>query len=136
MIESHSELKNRMAFLFTFASIMAYEQQIADRVERLLLDLEIQFEPKKMFGGIAFMINEKMCIGVVKDELMLRVMDEHYEELVALPFARPMDFTRKRMFGFLYVDSDGIEKDKDLKTWVERGIEFGLMGTVKTKKKK
>ncbi|MFM6983140.1 MAG: TfoX/Sxy family protein [Chitinophagaceae bacterium] len=115
---------------------MAYNQQIADRVERLLYDLEIAFEPKKMFGGIAFMINDKMCVAVVKDELMLRVMDEFYEETVKLPFARPMDFTGKRMFGFLYVEEGGFEKDQDLKTWVERGVDFGLRGIVKTKKKK
>lgn len=114
---------------------MAYNPIIADRVERLLYDLDIVFEPKKMFGGIAFMINDKMCVAVVKDELMLRVMDDKYEDMLTLPFARPMDFTRKKMFGFLYIDMAGIEKDLDLKTWVERGVEFGLKGIVKTKKK-
>ncbi len=126
-----------MAFFYVFLFInMAYNQQIADRVERLLYDLEIAFEPKKMFGGIAFMINNKMCVAVVKDELMLRVMDELYEETVNLPFARPMDFTGKRMYGFLYIETAGFEKDQDLKTWVERGVDFGIRGIVKTKKKK
>ncbi len=114
---------------------MAYNQDLADRVERLLHDLEIVFAPKKMFGGIAFMINDKMCVVVVKDELLLRVMDDTYEELLTQSDVRPMDATGKKMFGFLYVDLPAIEKDHDLKVWVERGVEFGLKGIVKTKKK-
>lgn len=54
---------------------MSYNENTVNRIAEQLLDQNIAFEEKKMFGGVAFMLNEKMCIGVVKNELMLRVLD-------------------------------------------------------------
>ncbi len=115
---------------------MAYNEQLAERIERIVLDAEIPFETKKMFGGLCFMINDKMSIGIVKEDVMLRVMDYQFEKVLQLPHTRPMDFTGKRMHGFLYISPEGFIKDQDLKTWVDKGIEFGLKGELKTKKKK
>ena len=58
---------------------MSYNELVAERIAIKLYDLNIQFAEKKMFGGIAFMIQDKMCIGVVKEELMLRVLEEKYD---------------------------------------------------------
>ncbi|MCC6818365.1 MAG: TfoX/Sxy family protein [Bacteroidia bacterium] len=115
---------------------MAYNEELAERISKLLKHLEINYEEKKMFGGIAFMINEKMCIGLAKNQLMLRVMDNKYEELVQMDGAKEMDFTGRSLKGFIYVDPDAIIKDIDLKQWIDYGIEFGLKGELKTKKKK
>ncbi|MBI1837125.1 MAG: TfoX/Sxy family protein [Flavobacteriia bacterium] len=115
---------------------MAYNEILADRIAEQLLSSEIHFTEKKMFGGIAFMINDKMCVGVVKEELMLRVLDEKYDELIEHQYANPMKFTGKTMKGFIFVASEGVENNIDLKRWIDFGIEFGKFGIVKSKKKK
>lgn len=115
---------------------MAYNEELGNRIASKLLDLDIDFIEKKMFGGVAFMIQDKMCIGVSKDEIMLRVMEDKYESLLEENFVKPMQFTGRIMKGFLFIEEPAFEKDKDLLKWIELGIEFGKFGVVKTKKKK
>jgi TfoX/Sxy family transcriptional regulator of competence genes len=115
---------------------MAYNQNTANRIAEQLLDQNIAFEEKKMFGGIAFMLNEKMCIGVVKDELMLRILYEKYETVLEQDYAKPMQFTGKAMKGFVFVEPEGFETDQHLAQWVQYGVEFGKFGTVKSKNNK
>jgi TfoX/Sxy family transcriptional regulator of competence genes len=79
---------------------------------------------KKMFGGVAFMLNGNMCFGVVKDDLMVRVGPERHEKALSLPNARPMDFAHRPMKGFVFVDSKGWSKDATLKKWLEMGLEY------------
>jgi len=69
------------------------------------------------------MLNGKMCCGVVKDDLLVRVGAEKNDEALALPNSRPMDFTGKPMRGFIYVNSKAWSKDVVLKKWVEMGID-------------
>ena len=104
---------------------MAYDEALADRIGVILKD-QPNVVGKKMFGGIAFMVNGNMCCGVVKDTLMLRVGPENYESLLSHPPAREMDFTGKSMKGMIYVDPDGLKSEEELKTWVERALEFVL----------
>jgi TfoX/Sxy family transcriptional regulator of competence genes len=84
---------------------MAYNEELSLRVQKYLFDLNVDFFEKKMFGGNTFMINDKMCIGIVKNELMLRVLDTEYESLVEKNHVRPMNFTGKTMKDFLYIDT-------------------------------
>jgi len=79
-----------------------------------------------MFGGIAFMIRGHMSVGIVKDDLMVRVGVEAHGELLRQPHARPMDFTGRPMKGFLYVESAGLESEADLERWVGRGVAHAL----------
>ncbi|MGQ0827763.1 MAG: TfoX/Sxy family protein [Bacteroidota bacterium] len=114
---------------------MAYNEIIADRVAEQLRDKKCSFIEKKMFGGIAFMIKNKMCIGVVKDEIMLRVLDEKYETILKMQHAKPMIFTGRAMKGFVFVEEGGFKTEKALEKWIDLGIEFGKLGIVKSKKK-
>lgn len=102
---------------------MAYSETLAQRI-RGVLPTTLDFTEKKMFGGIAFMLNGNMCCGIVKDSLMARVGAENHESALAMAHARPMDFTGKPMKGMIYVDPAGIETDKDLSQWVERCVAF------------
>ena len=115
---------------------MPYNQNTVNRIAEQLLDQNIAFEEKKMFGGVAFMLNEKMCIGVVKDELMLRVLNEKYETVLGQNYTKPMQFTGKAMKGFVFVAPEGFETDQDLTKWIQYGVEFGKFGTVKSKNNK
>ena len=102
---------------------MAYDERLAERIRRALAVREGLSE-KKMFGGIAFMLNGNMCAGVVSDQLMVRVGPERHEEALARPHARPMDFTGRPMKGMVYVGPEGYRSDADLAAWVSQGAQF------------
>lgn len=79
---------------------------------------------KKMFGGLAFMLNGKICVGVTNDNLMVRVGPKEHESLLALPHARPMDFTGRPMKGFISVGLEGTEKAESFEESSGRGVGF------------
>ncbi len=102
---------------------MAYDEGLAQRLREILEDRSDVAE-RKMFGGLAFLLAGTMCVGVIDEELMVRVGPEAHARLLEEPHARPMDFTGRPMKGFVYVESEGFESDEDLRRWVERGVEF------------
>jgi hypothetical protein len=83
-----------------------------------------------MMGGLIFMVNDKMCVGVdtdrksTDDRLMVRVGKSAYEHLLERPGCREMDFTGKPMKGFLFIYPEGFDSDADLDFWVEKALEF------------
>lgn len=102
---------------------MAYDQGLAQRI-REVLDERDDLSERKMFGGLCFLLGGNMCCGVVGDELMLRVGPDSYEDCLALPHTREMDFTGRTMRGMIYVDTEGVEEDGDLAAWLGRGVAF------------
>jgi hypothetical protein len=79
-----------------------------------------------MFGGLAFLVRGHMVCGVLGEELMVRVGPEAYREALAMPHARPMDFTGKPLAGFVYVAPRGFAEDDALRTWVAKAVAFSL----------
>jgi TfoX/Sxy family transcriptional regulator of competence genes len=102
---------------------MAYDENLADRVRRILTR-RADIEERAMFGGLAFMAHGHMCCGLVKDQLIVRVNSDAYEQLLGEVGAQPMDFTGKPMRGFLYVTRAGTSTPSGLRTWVERALKF------------
>lgn len=102
---------------------MSYDEGLAQRIRDALEDRS-NISEKRMFGGLAFLLGGKMCVGVVGDELMVRVGPDSYEEAVRQPHARAMDFTGRPMKGFVYVGCEGFESDAGLRRWVSRGVDF------------
>ncbi len=102
---------------------MAYDETLAKRL-RDALDGAGHISEKKMFGGIAFMLNGNMCCGITDDLLMARVGPAAYDDALGRPHARPMDFTGRPMKGYVYVESGGIKSDKDLREWVRMCVGF------------
>ena len=96
---------------------MAYDESVVSRI-REVLEGRDDFVEKKMFGGIAFLHNGNMCVGVNDDQLMARVGPDNYEEAMSRPHAREMDFTGRALKGFIYVDPDGFAEKNDLMEWV------------------
>jgi TfoX/Sxy family transcriptional regulator of competence genes len=115
---------------------MAYNEELVFRTKKLLIQENVIFQEKKMFGGYAFMINDKMCVGIIKEELMVRVMEEFYEALLEENYAKPMNFTGKTMKGFLFIEPEGTSTDFLVLKWIKYGLDFGERGILKTKKKK
>jgi len=81
-------------------------------------------DEKKMFGGLAFMLNGNMCCGIIRDDLMVRVGPEQYADALAQPHACELDFTGRPMRGLIVVDAAGLTSDANLETWVRRGVAF------------
>ena len=102
---------------------MAYDSKLADRV-RMALESHLGLTERKMFGGIAFMLNGNMCCGVINDDLMVRVGAEGLEDALARPHARPMDFTGRPMKGFVFVGPEGTVGESTVEEWVLRGVAF------------
>ncbi|MFM1998846.1 MAG: hypothetical protein RL204_793 [Bacteroidota bacterium] len=102
---------------------MAYNEILVDRIREALVDVPNVFE-KHMFGGVVFMVNDKMCVGVVKDDMMCRLDPDTTEELLERQGCRPMDFTGKRMKGYVYVDETGMSTRSDFSFWIQRCLDF------------
>nr|NQU92968.1 TfoX/Sxy family protein [Bacteroidota bacterium] len=103
---------------------MAYDEHLADRIKQTLQEKRISFEEKKMMGGICYMVDDKMCAGVIKDKMMARIAPEVYEESLAKKGCHEMDFTKRPMKGFVFVEPEGTDLDKDLEYWVGLCLEF------------
>ena len=114
---------------------MAYSEDLAKRIGHALA-FRTDLVEKKMFGGLAFMINGKMSVGIIKDELMVRVVSEKYEAALQLPHAKAMDFTGRVMKGFVQVEEPGFETEEQLQYWLETGIEFAEKVEIKKPKRK
>ncbi len=102
---------------------MAYDEQLASRIRKALARHEGLTE-KKMFGGISFMLHGNMCCGVVRDDLVVRVGPDLYEEAVMEPHARPMDFTGRPLKGLVYVGPGGHRSDEALAKWLKRDVDL------------
>lgn len=113
---------------------MAYDEHLADRLRMTLKSLNAQYVEKKMMGGLCFMVDDKMCIGIVKDDLMARISPETYEKALSEPGCRPMDFTGRPMKGFVMIEPSGMDMDEDLEKWVQRCLDFNPFA--KSSKKK
>lgn len=101
---------------------MAYDEGLAERIRELLEDHRVT--ERRMFGGLAFLVRGHMTVGILKDDLMVRVGPDLYERALGEPHVRPMDFTGRAMKGLVFVSADGLEADGDLRRWVERGVAF------------
>ena len=102
---------------------MAYDEDLGERVRALLAPFPGVSE-RRMFGGLAFLLQGNMCCGVVGGELMVRVGRESYAAALGEPHVREMDFTGRPLQGFIYVAAEGLTSDGDLRAWVERGARY------------
>jgi TfoX/Sxy family transcriptional regulator of competence genes len=102
---------------------MAYDEDLATRVREVLKRTRGITE-KKMFGGLAFMLDGKMCCGIVKNDLMVRIGPNHYESALAERHVRPMDFTGRPLRGMVFVASAGLRQDTQLRGWIDRAKRF------------
>ena len=101
---------------------MGYNERLAEKIRALLKDRKTT--EKKMFGGLAFMLDGKMSVGIIGDDLVLRVGKEQQEKALAFPAARPMDFTGKPTKGFVYIGPAGWQKDATLKKCVDMSVGY------------
>jgi TfoX/Sxy family transcriptional regulator of competence genes len=112
---------------------MAYDEKLADRI-RQVIGPRGDVTEKKMFGGIAFLLDGKMFCGIATKDLMVRVGLEQYESSLAKEHVRPMDFTGRPLRGYVYVAPEGLRTARQIDNWIE--ISLAFVATVKSKVKK
>jgi hypothetical protein len=103
---------------------MPYSEQLAERVREALRERRIAFEEKPMMGGLCFMVQGKMCLGVEKLRLMARIDPDEYQAALGREGCVPMDFTGRPMRGFVFVNPEGIDSRQQLQNWVDLALEF------------
>ena len=113
---------------------MPYDEHLGDRIRALLKQKKVRFEEKKMMGGLCFMVNDKMCVGIVKNELMARVDPGIYDKIVGKKGSHEMDFTGRPMRGFVFVSPQGIDLDKDLEYWIDLCLTYNPKAKASKKK--
>ena len=113
---------------------MPYNEHLAERL-RAALALTPRVAEKKMMGGLTFMVNDKMCLGILNDDLMARIDPEVYDSALERKGCRPMDFTHKPMKGFVFIDPEGTGTKKDLGYWIALALEFNKFAKASKKKK-
>jgi TfoX/Sxy family transcriptional regulator of competence genes len=102
---------------------MAYDVQLANRVRERLMHLPNLVE-KEMMGGLVFMLNDKMCVGIMKNELMCRVPKDQHDILIEEQGARTMEFTGRPMIGFILIELQGMNTSEKLDKWLSISIAF------------
>jgi len=109
---------------------MAYDQELAMRVSAILAGNKNLTE-KKMFGGVGYLLNGNMACGVHKENLIVRVGPDNYQEALTMQHTKIFDLTGRPMTGWVMVMPDGVVSEEALKSWVRKGVDFALTLPVK-----
>lgn len=114
---------------------MAYSEKLADRIRDSLCEIP-KVEEKQMMGGLTFMVNGKMCVGIIKEEMMCRIDPTIHETEIEKQGCRTMDFTKRPMKGYIMVDDTGMKTKKEFDYWINLCLEFNIKANSSKKKKK
>jgi hypothetical protein len=111
---------------------VAFNEKLADRI-RAIVGERPDLTERKMFGGLAFMVNGNMFCGITRDDLMARVGPEHFEEALTRSGARPADMGGRPMKGMAFVGPEGYAEDDALRGWVQQTLDYARSLPAKTK---
>jgi hypothetical protein len=120
---------------------MPYNEETVLRIRNVLYNKDVTFTETKMFGGICFMVNNKMCCGTHidkktnQDVLLCRIGESEYEKALENENCIPMEFTGKPMLGFVYIIGDGIKSEKELSNWLQLCLNYNPLAKKRKKKK-
>ncbi|OHX68263.1 TfoX/Sxy family protein [Flammeovirga pacifica] len=111
---------------------MAYDEYLGERITRWFQEQKVDFFPKKMMGGLIFMVNNKMCCGIHIDKkfgdslLMAKIGEEQYAQEIHKAETLPMDFTGRPMKGFIFIKPEGFDMDEQLEYWLEKSLDYNI----------
>ena len=115
---------------------MAFNERLANRVRELISAREKKIEEKRMFGGLCFMVNDKMCVGVETNRMMVRFDPEITDEVMEKEGCTPMDFTGKVMKGYAFVEIEALNTKKKLEYWINLALDYNKIAKASRPKKK
>jgi TfoX/Sxy family transcriptional regulator of competence genes len=107
---------------------MAYNEELAQRIRQHIKSIE-HITEKKMFGGLTFLYKKKMTVGIVKDQLAVRIVSEKFQDILNRDHVANMDFTGKALKDFVYVTEPAFESEQQLAEWIELGVEHAIEQT-------
>jgi TfoX/Sxy family transcriptional regulator of competence genes len=106
---------------------MAYDPDLADRVRAAVTThaarCGLRTDERRMFGGLAFVVEGKMACGVIGEELMARVGPSRHAQALEHPHARPMDFTGRPKTGYVFIKPAGCSTHRTLQEWVAQAVD-------------
>ncbi|MCB0649902.1 MAG: TfoX/Sxy family protein [Saprospiraceae bacterium] len=114
---------------------MAYDEHLAERIRSILDARKINYLDKKMMGGLVFMVDDKMCIGIVKDNLMARIGEEKYPEALQKDGCKEMNFTGRPLKGYVFVEPQAVDMEDELEYWVKLCLDFNPLAKASKKRK-
>jgi len=104
---------------------MAYNEKLADRIRELLAEANVDVFEKRMFSGLSFLVNDKMCVSVAaNNRVLVRLSPTDYEMAIETNGVEPMLRNGKAMKGYVYVNSSVLNTEKELKHWVDMALSF------------
>jgi len=115
---------------------MAYSESLANRTREIISRTHDNVEEKKMFGGLCFMVDDKMCVGVGPNRLLVRLDPDKYEEVLEKPGCTPMNFGGRTMRGYVHVSDEVLATKKQLEYWVNLALEHNPFAESSKKKKR
>lgn len=113
---------------------MAFNEKLAQRIRESLSEIK-RVKEKEMMGGLTFMVNDKMCIGIIKDEMMCRIDPKVQETALEKTGCRIMDFTGRPMKGYVMVNEKGMKTKKEFEYWIHLCLDFNKRAKSSKKKK-
>lgn len=114
---------------------MAFNEILANRIRERLNGLP-NVKEKVMMGGLVFMVNDKMCIGIIRDEMMCRIDQSFHETAIEMKGCRTMDFTKRPMIGYILIDETGMKTNAEFDFWINLCLDFNKYAKASKKKRK
>jgi TfoX/Sxy family transcriptional regulator of competence genes len=114
---------------------MAYNEKLAERIRERISNLS-NIEEKEMMGGLVFMFNGKMCLGIIKDEMMCCIDPAIHDIEVEKNGCRTMDFTNRPMKGYIMIEELAMRSKKDFDYWIQLAIDFNTKAKASKKRQK
>jgi len=115
---------------------MAFDEYLGERISAVLNERKVLFEARKMMGGLCFMVDDKMCIGIVKNEMMARIGPDAYPDALKTEGVKEMNFTGRSMNGYVFIEPDAVDMEDELAYWVDLCLEFNPLAKASKKRKK
>jgi TfoX/Sxy family transcriptional regulator of competence genes len=114
---------------------MAYDLHLAERINRIFEEKKLEYRPLKMMGGLCYMVDEKMCCGIVKQQLMARIGSDNYELCLANEGCSEMNFTGRSLKGYVFVDESELDMDSELEFYIDLCIGYNPEAKASKKRK-
>jgi len=114
---------------------MAYDKITKQRIEQEFDRLGVDFEAKKMMGGICFKVDDKMCVCVHEEKIMARIGKDAYDEALKIEGCEQMTFTGREMKGFVFIYPHAYESDEALSFWINKCLMYNPLAKSSKKRK-
>ena len=113
---------------------MAYNEKLTARIREALAHLP-KVEEKRMFRGVTFMVDDKMCITAGDNKIMCRIDPAIHEEAIKRKGCETVKMKGREYKGYVYVSEEGIKTKKDLAYWITLALDFNKLAKSSKKKK-